>query len=121
MKAGSVHGAKEAAPAPKAHEADKGSLAASKEQTVQKLQELLEKLIDKIKKGDDAEKSGNASPADKKENAKDKELMELLEKLLKGDIKPEEMEKLSKQLGKMLGMKPEEMNDAKGAGTSNDV
>ena len=98
----------------------KGAPPLSKEETVKKLQDLVEKLLAKTQKGDEAEKSGQASPSEKEDNAKDKELLKLLMKLLKGDIKPEEMEKLGKLLGKM-GIKPEDLGDAKGAGTENDV
>lgn len=118
MKSGAVNGPRDTGPIDKSHDTKKSDSSASKEETIKLLQDLVENLLAKIKKGDDAEKSGQAGSADKKENAQDKELLKLLMKLLKGEkLSPEEMEKL----GKMLGMKPEDMKQAQGAGTENDV
>lgn len=91
-----------------------------KEEIIQKLQEMLDKMgVEKGEKGGKAEKGGGAGGAgkeDKAEDKKDKELLELLAKLLKGEIKPEEIQKLAK----MLGMKPDDVKQAEGAGTEED-
>ncbi len=121
MKSGPVSGPGPAAPAGNSPSPDKiGADAASKEETVKLLQTMVENLLAKTKKADEADQAGQASPSEKEDNGKDKELLKLLMKLLKGDIAPEEMEKLGKLMGKM-GIKPEELGQAQGAGTENDV
>lgn len=95
---------------------ENGGPPKTKEEVVQKLQQILDMLGNKTKQADKAEESGNASPAEKKENESDKELLKLLEKLLKGDIKPEELAKLAT----LLKMNPEDLQKAMGAGTSED-
>ena len=80
---------------------------------VKMLQDLFQKLQDNKKSG----KAGGSGGADKSGGADNKEkeleeLLKLLKKLLEGNIKPEEMKKVAK----MLGMKVDDLKQAKGAG-----
>ena len=76
--------------------------------TKQKLDDLtktLEKLLDALQ-----DKGDQANEVDKKKKKGAEELLELLEKLASGDIKPEEMEKL----GKLTGINKDDLEAAKG-------
>lgn len=84
----------------------------SKEDLTKMLQDLLQKLQDGGKSGKSGGAGGGGDKSGGADDKKDKELMELLKKLLQGDIKPEEL----KKLGKMLGMDPKALEQVKGAG-----
>ena len=82
---------------------------------VKALQDFFHQLQDNKKPGKSggsggADKSGGSDKSDLEKELE--ELLKLLKKLLDGDIKPEDLKKLAK----MLGMKPDDVEKAKGAG-----